>query len=550
MRPKISVIIPVYNVVKYIEKMLLSVKNQTFRDYEVIIVNDGSTDGSQKIIDRFCQEDGRFKSIIKENGGVASARNRGLEEANGEFVVFYDPDDFIPRKALAALYRSIGTAGADMAIGVMKEVHAGETRCNSHTINLGKKKEISKYDLGLSWSFSVCNKLFRREMIVRNNFQFPVLKHAEDAVFLFQCIFASRRIVGCKEIVYEYHFRPFWESRSATQMIKTAYLQDVIEALDCLESMILTQISLEKGQEKNRAEQFLNEFRVRYLHVSLLSGYYRQLWMAENEVLDIIRNKAEKLKQGFSNAMWSRVVGMNPDLQLEKKLYSKADVLENAVLTFVIRNGLERSELSQLLQSIYNQSMPMFRIIMDEAYQEMIPEDMRKENIIFSQKCDIAEGQTEFVMITDAHILSSKNAIRLMVNALLKDKNLDFATIPMVQYIEGQYYGTLQETAFTAIQCIKNKKSKYDRLDEMIGNKVFRKDKIGALSKLKQKKVSNSHMICTCDLRELMPDDNKMLESARVRIKKKQKDMENIVISYIKNRYTKADVKKFLRKEI
>ena len=95
MKSKVSIVIPVYNVEQYIEKMLLSVERQEFKDWEAIIINDGSTDSSQRIIDDFVNKDRRFKSFIKDNGGVSSARNMGIDLASGEYVVFYDPDDYI-----------------------------------------------------------------------------------------------------------------------------------------------------------------------------------------------------------------------------------------------------------------------------------------------------------------------------------------------------------------------------------------------------------------------------------------------------------------------
>ena len=127
---KVSVIVPVYNVEDYIRDMLESVQRQSFEDFEVVIVNDGSTDGSQAIIDEFCREDNRFRCFVKANGGVASARNKGLDKARGEYVVFYDPDDLIPEDSLEKMYGTAEASGADMVIGVMEE-KASESRSST-----------------------------------------------------------------------------------------------------------------------------------------------------------------------------------------------------------------------------------------------------------------------------------------------------------------------------------------------------------------------------------------------------------------------------------
>ena len=99
----ISVIVPVYNVEEYLEECLESIKNQTYTNIEVILVNDGSTDGSREICERFCQKDSRFKLINQENQGQSVARNRGVKESAGEFIMFVDSDDVIKKNVLEVL---------------------------------------------------------------------------------------------------------------------------------------------------------------------------------------------------------------------------------------------------------------------------------------------------------------------------------------------------------------------------------------------------------------------------------------------------------------
>ena len=95
---KVSVIVPVYNVEKYIDKCLTSLVNQTLKDIEIIIVNDGSPDKSQKIIDKYVKKHSNIKSYIKKNGGISSARNYGLKYAHGEYIAFVDSDDYVDVK--------------------------------------------------------------------------------------------------------------------------------------------------------------------------------------------------------------------------------------------------------------------------------------------------------------------------------------------------------------------------------------------------------------------------------------------------------------------
>ena len=105
---KISVIVPVYNVEKFIKRCLDSIINQTMRDLEIILVNDGSTDNSGKICDEYAQLDNRITVIHKENGGLSSARNTGLDVATGEWIAFVDSDDYIEKNMYEVLYEVEG----------------------------------------------------------------------------------------------------------------------------------------------------------------------------------------------------------------------------------------------------------------------------------------------------------------------------------------------------------------------------------------------------------------------------------------------------------
>lgn len=111
----ITIIVPVYNVQKYVERCLLSIKNQSFTDFECLIVDDGSTDDSLTICKQFEIKDSRFKIISKPNGGLSSARNRGLDNASGEYIYFIDSDDYIHKDSLFLLMSNIGDA--DIACG-------------------------------------------------------------------------------------------------------------------------------------------------------------------------------------------------------------------------------------------------------------------------------------------------------------------------------------------------------------------------------------------------------------------------------------------------
>ena len=111
---KFSIIIPVYNVEEYLDKCLKSIKEQTYKNFEVIIVNDGTKDNSQKIIDKYEKLDKRFKGYIKENGGLSSARNYGLQYIKGDYILFIDSDDYIAKDLLNELNKTLTEKQVDL----------------------------------------------------------------------------------------------------------------------------------------------------------------------------------------------------------------------------------------------------------------------------------------------------------------------------------------------------------------------------------------------------------------------------------------------------
>lgn len=154
---KISVIVPVYNVEKYIDKCLNSLVNQTLKDIEIIVVNDGSPDNSQAIIDKYVKKYPKLvKSFIKENGGQGSARNLGLEKATGKYISFVDSDDWLDENALLEMYNLAQKDNSDIVIcDMIDHYEDGST----------KNYNCTKYDSVYKVSPSACNKIFKKSII-------------------------------------------------------------------------------------------------------------------------------------------------------------------------------------------------------------------------------------------------------------------------------------------------------------------------------------------------------------------------------------------------
>ena len=185
---KVSVIVPVYNVEKYIDKCLDSLVKQTLKDIEIIVVNDGSPDNSQKIIDRYVKKyPNKVQSHIKENGGLGSTRNYGLELASGEYISFVDSDDWIDVNALEDMYNLAKQENSDVVICDM---------IDHYILDNNEEKQIyhncTKFDSVYSVTPSACNKMFRKKVI--GDLRFAQKLWYEDLNFVTKILLTTKNI--------------------------------------------------------------------------------------------------------------------------------------------------------------------------------------------------------------------------------------------------------------------------------------------------------------------------------------------------------------------
>ena len=214
--PVISMILPVYNVAAYMDVCMQSITEQTFRDFEVLLIDDGSTDGSGAACDRWAEKDARIRVIHQENGGVSSARNRGIDEACGEWLAFADPDDWLDVTYLEKLYRAAREKEADFA------------ECDIWRYNNKNGEKIHRScggTMGIPWtreehmiygSTASYKAISRRSLWTENGIRFPDCAFESPAVYALVLALAER-VVNIPEPLYYYRrFRPL-------SLIETGY---------------------------------------------------------------------------------------------------------------------------------------------------------------------------------------------------------------------------------------------------------------------------------------------------------------------------------------
>lgn len=186
--PKISVIVPVYKVEKYLKKCVDSILAQTFTDFELWLVDDGSPDNCGAICDAYARKDSRVKVIHKENGGLSDARNAALDVMNGEYVFFVDSDDWIAADTLGIMYAALKRTGAKVATGNMISVYEDGTEKVLYSPAQEEKLLVGEELLTTLLRPNACNRLYRAELF--QNLRYPVGRFYEDA-FVYHKVLAQ-----------------------------------------------------------------------------------------------------------------------------------------------------------------------------------------------------------------------------------------------------------------------------------------------------------------------------------------------------------------------
>ncbi|MBR3287384.1 MAG: glycosyltransferase [Bacteroidales bacterium] len=235
----VSIIVPVYNAEPFLSPGIDSILAQSFTDFELLLIDDGSTDGSGAICEAYAAKDSRVRVFHKKNGGVSSARNLGLDEATGEFVFFADADDLIPPAALSALMACMDDA-TDMTLGGFSKFGDGDREEQEETI--GQSMVLNQNDCldlflprpedfeGKEWQRYMVNRLYRLSAIRHHQLRFRTdIFYKEDGLFLVQYICRCvRRAVMIPDIVYRYR----QVSESAMGRLNTAYNRRLMTNLD------------------------------------------------------------------------------------------------------------------------------------------------------------------------------------------------------------------------------------------------------------------------------------------------------------------------------
>ncbi len=295
--PRISVIVPFYNVEGYIEKCLETLVNQTFQDIEIILVNDGSKDRSEEIAKKFANRyENKIVYLEKENGGLSSARNFGLAHARGEYVAFVDSDDYIEKNMYEKMYNLIIKERCDMVECDFYWEYPNKKKIDTGKLYNNKNQMLENVRV-VAW-----NKLIKKEIIDKHGIEFPNGYQYEDVEFTYKLIPYIQKVSFLKEPMVHYIQR--------TKSISNSQNEKTMQIFDVLEHVI--NYYKENGLYKN----YEKELEYIYVRYAFCSSLKRIMKIEDEELKDkLIKKTWDIVNEKFPNWKGNEVLKKNKTLK-------------------------------------------------------------------------------------------------------------------------------------------------------------------------------------------------------------------------------------------
>lgn len=495
---KISIIVPVYKSEKYLDKCIESIVGQTYKNIEIIIVDDGSPDNCPKMCDEWAQKDNRIKVIHKENGGLSDARNKGIEIATGEYIGFVDSDDCISDKMYEKLLSMIINSDSDISMCQFARFKEGNspdyTYLNDCVVK--DKDTILKEVLIEKIGNHVCDKLFKRRLFNNNLFTKGVAY--EDIFIFYKLVLCSNKIAMTNSKLYGYLQR----EDSITNHCTVKNVRDYINA---------NNTRYEYLKNVKELEDYLNISMIKYvyvLHIKAVSTLDKEFFFS-SEVLNEYHKVKKKIKLkyfkfhfsegNFKTRVYKEILLLNRSLfwilmtRKKNKEGLNMKTEEKKVSIIAIAYNVEKY-LDKCIDSLANQTYKNLEIILvDDGSSDDCPkicdEWAKKDDrikVIHKKNGGVSDARNkgmeiatgDYIAFVDADDYLSKNMYEVLVD-LLEKNDADMSVCQEVKFEENE------EPKFTVTdkefilegsnEVLKNLFTKNDILN-YVWNKLYRKE--------------------------------------------------------------------------
>lgn len=308
----ISIIVPIYNASKYLEKCLDSLINQTKKELEFILINDGSTDNSEEIIKKY--KDKRIKYFKNENRGIGKTRNFGIEKSSGKYLMFLDSDDYLETNACEVLYEKVEKESLDLLVFDYYRVEKTSTEevkiPSFKTSNIKENK-----DLLLNINLGPCNKIYKSDLIKNNNIKFDEKLKYEDTLFVIKTIYNAKKVAKLDQVL---HYYVIHEKSQTT--VRDERVFDILKMIDKIRMYLKSDKEVKETVDK--------------LTIKILTNYtIQQRYQSDKKLamkfIDEVFKYLEKEIPDYKNNKYYENRGI-------KKIIEKNQFLTKAYVTFKI----------------------------------------------------------------------------------------------------------------------------------------------------------------------------------------------------------------------
>ncbi len=452
----LSVIMPVYNGEKTVARAIDSVLSQSFEDFELIIVNDGSKDGTRKILEGY--QDKRIRLYHQKNAGASMARNCGIDHAKGRFVAFVDADDTLPEDAYRYLHQIAVTQGGDMIVGQYERMEGASTYDSVRMKSMTETVMIPKNDVNMLYCMSCCNRWYNAAILREHKVRFVPREHMEDAVFNYEFLQYTNSISTCPHVVYTYIKPLASEGTSVTRSVNRKLLEKAQVNFDTMERLTQSYGTL-----------FRDTLHFRFMHSIYGNVYYRQFWKLDKKSRGNISAVMEDLYQKLNPEDQEKFSMLNHDIFRDGSMFSTQDYLTHPLFTIAVKD-ISPKHMEAFLACLYDQSEPSFELWIDHRLKSHVPWHLRrKENISFYKNdvfsLALEKGAGRYVTFVEDDVFYELRSLQDALKELEEDPELFGVSEKPVRFTQRE---------MTRIDCME---ALYDEghegFDLLLSNKIF-----------------------------------------------------------------------------
>lgn len=500
MSAKVSIIVAVNNDEHNLKNALDSIKNQSLKDIEVIIIDAASTDGSPEIIKSYLT-DKRFSSYKIDANSFSVARNLGIEKATGKYISFGDASVIFSKKLMEGMYDCAEREEAQMCVAPMASSDIYGKHEFKSTGILARRKRTSKFDTDLIWNPAVTNKLFIRSKVLDLNLKFNAFGKAREAAFTLQFAFESD-IIACSSKGAASYIIPVKNdgvSEFPIEHYLDAYKFIIEKAEIAFEKAIAKSVSdFDRKEYKKVRTCYIDEVFLKEITV-LLYSYYRHFWSLSDEKIKEYTNIINSLIENLSSRGKKTLLDMNKDIFYDGRLIdNKKEMAERPKATICIGKSEKRGHLHEKrlyiqVSSIFNQTMPGFELFVDKRLYDIFPKAwINYPNVTFIEAESLGEFKdlalekcrTKYIMYQDGFARLNPKILMRHYNALTGREKYGFTTSPITQF-DGK---KTKEYSFSDLAFYSDMKrtrvtdgNNTFALDLFFCNKLFRKDHLDGI---------------------------------------------------------------------